>query len=360
MSIEKQVGLFFLASLILLGILIELSEDWRPFEQRLHYHANFDSAIGISVGDPVRMAGVEVGKITAISIEDSQVRIDFYTTDSVELVADSTASIRQINLLGGQFLGISFGTRGQPVLPPGSELMTEETANIDQLITNLDRNQEKVFDNLGDLIVEIRGNISEMVERLSAVVRRIDNGEGTLGLLVNNPSLYDNLNESLVSLKSVLTRLENGDGTIGKLINDPSLYDDAAGTVANLRSVSADLQQGTGTLGLLLKDEQLYNQLNIAAARLDSILAKTDDNQGTLGRLVNEPGLYDEFYEAVARLNSIVGKIDEGQGTFGRLINEDDLYREAKTTLNKIEKTVDGMSDSGPLSGLGVVIGTFF
>ncbi|NIQ12751.1 MAG: MCE family protein, partial [Gammaproteobacteria bacterium] len=51
---------------------------------------------------------------------------------------------------------------------------------------------------------------------------------------------------------------------------------------------------------------------------------------------------------------------DEGQGTLGRLVNEDDLYRDAKTTLHKVEKSVDGISDTGPLSALGVVLGTLF
>jgi phospholipid/cholesterol/gamma-HCH transport system substrate-binding protein len=44
----------------------------------------------------------------------------------------------------------------------------------------------------------------------------------------------------------------------------------------------------------------------------------------------------------------------------GRLVNEDDLYRDAKTTLHKVEKAVDGISDTGPLSALGVVLGTLF
>jgi phospholipid/cholesterol/gamma-HCH transport system substrate-binding protein len=62
----------------------------------------------------------------------------------------------------------------------------------------------------------------------------------------------------------------------------------------------------------------------------------------------------------MARVNSIATKIDEGQGTLGKLVNEDDIYRDAKTTLHKVEKSVDGISDTGPLSALGVVLGTLF
>ena len=96
------------------------------------------------------------------------------------------------------------------------------------------------------------------------------------------------------------------------------------------------------------------------ARRLKTLLGKVSRGEGTLGKLVNEDELYQDVREGVGRINSITTKIDEGQGTIGRLVNEDDLYRDAKTTLHKVEKTVDGMSDTGPLSALGVVLGTLF
>ena len=60
MSTETKVGMFFLMALVALGFMIELVEDWHPFETQLEYHTLFDSAVGINTGDPVRMAGVEV------------------------------------------------------------------------------------------------------------------------------------------------------------------------------------------------------------------------------------------------------------------------------------------------------------
>jgi phospholipid/cholesterol/gamma-HCH transport system substrate-binding protein len=60
------------------------------------------------------------------------------------------------------------------------------------------------------------------------------------------------------------------------------------------------------------------------------------------------------------RIKNVAGKIDQGVGTLGKLVNDDSLYADAKTTLKKVEKTVDGLSDTGPMSGLGVVVGTLF
>lgn len=359
-STEKKVGFFFLLALISLGVIIELVEDWRPFEKQTPYKAQFQSAVGIKVGDPVRLAGVEVGKVKGVGLEDHKVVVDFYVLDGTQIRQDSVAAIRQTNLLGGQFLGLDFGSEGSPLLPPGSVVTTREGTNIDQLITNFDRNQELVLRQLGEMIEENREPIRKVVSQLDEVVRKIDQGTGTLGKLVNDPALYEEVQGAAASLKAISQRLERGEGSLGRMLADSTLYEDASATVANLKTISDQVVAGKGTVGKLFAEEDLYNNANATLARLREVADKIERGEGTLGKLINDDSLYQESEQAMKRLNSIATKIDEGQGTIGRLINDDDLYREAKTTLHKVEKTVDGMGDTGPLSALGVVLGTLF
>lgn len=360
MSTEKKVGLFFLLALIALGVMIELVEEWRPFEKKLEYKAYFNSAVGIRTGDPVRLAGVEVGKVDSIGLEESRVLVKFHVEEGTAIKQDSVAEIRQANLLGGQFLGITFGSEASPVLPTGSAVQSREGVNIDQLITNLDRNQERVFGSLGDLIEETKGPLADTVGEIENIVRKIDQGEGTLGQLVNNPLLYDDIQVVAGDLKIILDRLEKGEGTLGRLLTDSSLYDEANSTVANLRIISDRVREGKGSVGRLFADEGLYDNASDALANIRDISDKANKGTGTLGKLVNDDSLYEEVHGTMTNLNSITKKIDGGKGTIGRLVNEDDIYRDAKTTLNKVEKAVDGISDTGPLSALGVVLGTLF
>lgn len=360
LSTEQKVGLFFLATLILLAIMIELVEDWRPFEDQYAYVAEFNTAVGLKVGDPVRIAGVDVGKVQQIGIEDHHVRVDFYVNREGIIREDTLAQIRQTNMLGGIFLGLDFGTAQGKVLSPGSTVRTQDSANIDQLITNLDRNQDRVLRPLGDLVDESRKPLTEAINRLERIVTKIDEGEGTLGRLVNNPALYDEMTTMSVRLNQVLARLENGEGTLGKLIEDPALYDNLNHTMVNLAELSDQIKSGKGTLGKLIADDKLYDEAARTVANLGQITDDLNQGKGSLGKMLNDDALYDNINSSMARINSIAGKIDEGQGTLGRLINEDDLYRNAKTTLHKVEKSVDGISDTGPLSALGVVLGTLF
>jgi phospholipid/cholesterol/gamma-HCH transport system substrate-binding protein len=360
LSTEKKVGIFFLISLLALGIMIEAVEDWNPFEKRTSYHTYFDSVVGIRAGDPVRMAGVDVGKVQEIRLEEGRVRVDFYVTEETMIKTDSIARIRQTNLLGGQFLGLDFGSVPGEILPPGSALPSEEGSNIDDLITNIDRNQERVLGALGDLITETRGPLSDTVARVENIARKIDEGEGVLGRMVNDPELFDELRAAVGGLGAVVARLEAGEGTMGRLFHDPALYDEALGTLANLQAITQNVRAGEGTLGRLLTDDALYAEAAQTMQEIRELVGRAGQGEGSLARLINDDALYEDTREAMARIASIAAKIDDGQGTIGRLINEDDLYRDAKTTLHKVEKTVDGLSDSGPLSALGVVLGTLF
>jgi len=223
-SIEQKVGLFFLSALILLAVMIELVEDWRPFEEQYAYFSHFSYSVGLKVGDPVRIAGVNAGKVQKISIDGHNVRVDFFVNRKDSIRKDTLAQIRQTNMLGGVFLGLDFGSPEAGLLPPGSEVMTQDATNIDQLVTNIDRNQERVLRPLGDMVEESREPLIEAITRLERIVTKIDNGEGSLGRLVNNPVLYDEMTTMSARLNLLLARLEAGEGTLGKLIADPSLY----------------------------------------------------------------------------------------------------------------------------------------
>lgn len=360
LSIEKKVGIFFLAAIVTLGVMIELVEDWNPFERRSEYSSYFASTVGLKVGDPVMIAGVEVGKVTAIKIDKNRVRTLFYVKNGTLLKEDSLASIRQTNLLGGTFLGLTFGTETAKYLEPGGVVPSREVASLEDLIDSFNNNQNKTFTMVQDILKESREPFIGLLQRLESVAKKIDSGQGTLGQLVNDDRLYNELHAAIGQLREVVSGVRDGKGTLGKLVVDPSLYDNVNATAENLKKISDKINDGQGTLGKLVNDEQVYNDLSDALADIREIVAKTNDGKGTLGKLVNDEKLYNESADAAAHANSIMAKVDEGKGTLGRLVNEDDLYRKAETTLNKVDKAASGLSDTGPMSAVGTVVGTLF
>jgi len=360
LSTEAKVGLFFLATLVALGVMTELVEDWSLFSRQASYRAYFDSIVGLNPGDPVRMAGVDVGKVKSIRIENGQVRIDFAVDADTRMQIDTMAEIRRTNLLGGLYLGLDFGRPDSPLLPPGGAVPTRSTPSIDEAIANFNRNQERVLGQLGNIIEKNQQPLAEGLSRLESILSKIDQGQGTLGKLVNDPALYGELSTSVNRFGALVERIDQGQGTLGKLARDDTLYRNLSATAGSLKSITASIDRGEGSLGKLLRDDGLYLQAVTALKQVGQVAAKANRGEGSLGKLVNDDGLYLETSKAMTHLRSIAEKIDQGGGTLGKLINDDQLYTDTNRTLKKVEKAVDGMSDSGPISALGVVTGTLF
>jgi phospholipid/cholesterol/gamma-HCH transport system substrate-binding protein len=347
LSTEKKVGFFFIAGLVLLGVMLEMGEKWNPFTKNVPYKTYLSSTTGLKVGDSVRLAGVEVGTIKKIGLEQDKVRIDFEVKPGTVIRTDSVATLRLTNLLGGQFLGLSFGSLNAPLLPGGSAVKSRDVANIDIIVDNvsdltkdaktliidLNRNQNEIMAKLSTIIDENRGSIRGSLANLDSITAKIDRGDGSLALLLNDRTLYANASELTTNLKNISGRMERGEGSLGKLMKDDALYDNAKGAIAGLNDGVKDLKE---------------------------ITAKVNRGEGSLGKLVNDDALYVEVRDASRNIKEITAKINKGEGTIGRLVNDDNLYLEATAAFKKTEKAMDGLADSGPISVLGSIIGTLF
>jgi phospholipid/cholesterol/gamma-HCH transport system substrate-binding protein len=346
-SLEKKVGFFFIAGLILLGVMLEMGEKWNPFTRNVPYKTYLSSTTGLKVGDSVRLAGVEVGAIKKIGLEGDRVRIDFEVKPGTAVRSDSVATLRLTNLLGGQFLGLSFGTPSSPLLAEGSSVKSRDVANIDIivdnvsdltkdakiLVTDLNRNQNEIMMKLSSVLDENRGSIRGSLANIDNITAKIDHGNGSLALLLNDRTLYANASEMTASLKNITGKIDRGEGSFGKLMKDDVLYDNARGAIAGLNDGAREFQQ---------------------------IVAKVNKGEGSLGKLVNDDALYLEARDASKNVKEIAAKINNGEGTMGKLVNDDKLYLEATAALKKTEKAMDGLADTGPISVLGSIIGTFF
>ncbi|HEX9833531.1 MAG TPA: MlaD family protein, partial [Mycobacterium sp.] len=83
------------------------------FEKQLSYSAVFVNASGLKGGDLVRVAGVEVGKVDAVTMTaGTDVLVEFWTDESVVLTEGSRAVIRYADLIGGRYLELEEGAGG--------------------------------------------------------------------------------------------------------------------------------------------------------------------------------------------------------------------------------------------------------
>jgi phospholipid/cholesterol/gamma-HCH transport system substrate-binding protein len=305
MTREQKVGLFFLIGLVLLFLAVELTVGTGLFRSRYHLWVEYRDVQGLNIGDPVRLAGVKKGTIDDIVLAPDHVRVRMRLDTDAAVRRDSVARLDLQALSASRFISISLGSPAQPLLEDGDTVAGEEPPGITDMISQLDgvaesvqdlavsfnRNQEELLRNLNDLIVENRNSLNAMLANVASITAKLDRGDGTLGLLLNDPALYAHADRVLAEAEQMMTdlqeitaRLARGEGSLGRLVSEDALYDEVRETVAslnvtarNLEAVSNDVRDGRGTLGRLVADESLYVEAQDAVRGLDRATAGIED-----------------------------------------------------------------------------------
>jgi phospholipid/cholesterol/gamma-HCH transport system substrate-binding protein len=134
-NIEVIVGIFVLLGLLALGYLaIKLGKMEVIGGSGYTVHAKFPTIGGLRTGSPVEIAGVEVGRVDRISLENFQAHIALRLNDDIKLPEDSIASVRTKGLIGEQYVRISPGGSEQMIPDRGEIVETEPPVDIMDLI----------------------------------------------------------------------------------------------------------------------------------------------------------------------------------------------------------------------------------
>jgi len=134
-NLETVVGLFVLVGIaaiawlsIRLGKLEIVGSDYVPI------HAEFASVSGLKKGASVEIAGVEVGKVDAIALDNNKADVLMKIRKGIALGDDTIASVRTTGLIGDKYISLSPGASDRLIPPGGTVRETESPPDFDQLI----------------------------------------------------------------------------------------------------------------------------------------------------------------------------------------------------------------------------------
>ncbi len=322
-TLETRLGIFVALAVIAAVLILEVVGGAERFQRGYELNTLFSNIQDLKEGDRVKMAGVEVGRVEKIRLDEAEnkVRVTLKVKKNVVVRTDSVASVRFTGLMGQNFISLTFGTPGAPPATADTVLASTEQPDFSAMMAKLD-------------------NVATGVENLtkSFTGEKIDNllGPFTDFLKANR----EPLTATIANLKSVSSQIAQGKGTVGKLIYDDSLYNSALATVSNLDSTASEIK------------------LTVADAR--KVVDQVNAGQGTVGKLLHDETLYKETTASMTNLKEILQKINQGQGSVGKLVNDQDLYKNAKLTLQKLDKATEGLEDQGPLSVMGILVNNLF
>lgn len=304
---QLKIGILGVAALALATMLILAVGGQGGFAwQRYALRTTFTDIAGLKTGAVVRVAGVDVGKVTDIEFTGTDVAVTFELNDSMQerITENSRASIGSLSLLGEPLIAITPSSEGRP-LQDGDFIPSARAAA-----------------GIGDMA----GGVSAAVEEATALIHDIREGKGTVGKLMTDESVYREFHALIASAEGVVAGVNRGQGTLGKLARDDAAYRQLHAGLTNLNEMTRRIRAGEGSLGRLLQDDALAKSLSQTAGHFDEISAKINTGEGTAAKLINDRVLYDRFTAITERMDKLVAAVEGGQGTAGRLLQDKQLY----------------------------------
>jgi phospholipid/cholesterol/gamma-HCH transport system substrate-binding protein len=252
---ETIVGLFVVASLMaLLVMVLIIAREEGLWQDYIQYKAIFKNVSGLKRGSEVRLAGVTVGTVTSTTIRsDGKILVTFEVIKEHrnQLREDSKASIGSIGLLGDRSLDITPGSPDKPVLPPGGLMAGVEPLDLQELLAraapSLDSIQE-TFANLAKItgdMADPKSDFKLALANIKDTFRKINQGKGTVGLLVSDPKLYKEILVTVASAQSFLDSLNNPQGALGMLLHDPEFKGELRKVMKDLDVLAVNLREGS-------------------------------------------------------------------------------------------------------------------
>ena len=137
-SLETKLGYFVVLAVFAAWIIIETLGGVEMFRGGYHVNALFDTVQDLKVGNSVKMAGVEIGRVEKIALAGDKVSVTMKLHSDAVVKTDSKAVIKFTGLMGQNFVSIDFGSPGAPPAIDGAVLETEEQPDLNAVMAKLD------------------------------------------------------------------------------------------------------------------------------------------------------------------------------------------------------------------------------
>lgn len=324
---QLRVGLTVIFASITLAVLIfVMTGTTGLFTRKIVIRAFVDNAGGLRVGAPVRLEGVDIGNVTRIRVVNdpkrvlAPVEVTMKITTKYEdtMKGDCVASLNTAGVLGEVFADLDCRQAKGAPMRTGDILPTRDVPQL----------QDVVRASQGTL-----QNINVLITRVDDIISQIQSGQGSIGKMIYDPSLFDRANSTLTQLQQVANQLNSPNGSIGKLINSDELYNKANLAVDNINKIIDEVNGGKGTVGKFLKDPTLYDNANKTVAQANELMMGINQGKGTLGKLAKDEELGRKLGDTITRLDHIAERLDKGEGTAGKFLVDPSLYNNADQML---------------------------
>ena len=334
-----RAGVFVALGLVLAAVVIFLlGKERNLFDQKITYKGAFENVDGLALDAPVRLGGLQAGRVASISfapdLGDKRIIVTMELASKYRerVRKDSVARVTSRGVLGDKAIDISLGSPASPVLAPGEEMETGSSGDLSAFL----KASGEIIDNAVVITRDLRGavanysdpemkkDVASLFKSAKNIAGEIETGKGALHAIVYDKQTSDALKGLLASASSAAARLDAASGTVEVLLKD--------------------IKTGDGTLHALVYDKkmgQAVSELGTAASEVASLIndAKKSPNSA-IHQLVygDSRELFADLSATVSDLKGIVDKVKRGEGSLGGVINDPTVYEDLKEILGNVKR----------------------
>ncbi|MBC8045556.1 MAG: MCE family protein [Fimbriimonadaceae bacterium] len=295
-----RVGLFIFIGLIFFTVgVLAIGNINKTFTKTFLIKTVFDDVSGLQPGNNIWLSGVKIGTVKEINFnENTQVEVIMKIEKKSQqyIRKNAKAKISSEGLIGNKIIVISGGTPDSAPVENGDALPIEKTYSTEKMMNTLQENNI---------------NMLTITDNLKIMSEKMIEGQGTIGKLLNDETLYKNLEHTVATLtraaentqeltasvSNFTKKLNEKGGFANDLVTDTIIFNNIRQSVAqlkevistadefanNLKDASVDINNNTNSpLGILLHDEKSAASLKLSIQNLESSTEKLDETMEAL------------------------------------------------------------------------------
>lgn len=245
MKAETKLGIFTVVGLVLFGFSLYFLGGL-SVTRTYDLNIRFNDVSGLPVKAPVKLAGVEVGKVKKIKIEGEDVIVVAEIHDGVNIRKGAQFSVVMTGIIGSKYLKVVQGLPGAPVLQKDAYIDGANDIPMDVMVT-------QTMASIKDFVDSVNNN-GQMGQQLNQTMDELRQLSANLNQLISAMRPYltssmQHLDVATARLSDLLTSLDKGEGVMGSLLKDQEMKTEVKETVADLRTTMAEVKNVVGKMG---------------------------------------------------------------------------------------------------------------
>ena len=253
-STEAKVGMFSLLGILVFAvIMIQLSSTVLFGKSGFHVTAYFKEAEGIEPGNPIHYAGVDVGMVDRISIENGEAVLNLRLYNDTKIPRDANFSIQTSSVMGGRFIKASGGHQERGYLEEGMTVQGQATPGIDAAMDKMDKlmaSAQTMLDGINTIVGDpaAQRNMRNSINNFDVISEN-------LSILTAQGIQIANQIESVTSQMNAMLYQLNGDGKTAA--DTRKIMENLVVASENAKVISSDARNLSGKLNTLMSGDSL-------------------------------------------------------------------------------------------------------